>query len=122
MYTSYFANMRKLPEDMVFIAITVSPPKWFNGKVYKNLAPTWDILKSYKETGNEEEFKQRFYNEVLNKLDINKVVEDLKQLSGVSDLSNVCLLCYEKSDSFCHRHLVSDFLSSVVDCNEYGGN
>ena len=26
----------------------------------------------------------------------------------IFETNNICLICYEKSDNFCHRHLVAD--------------
>ncbi len=50
----------------------------------------------------------------------------LELMKNISDKNgaDVVLLCYEKADAFCHRHLVSDWLHSYnIDCEElvFGG-
>lgn len=53
-YTSYFAMMRNFPENIIPIAICAKPPTWYEGLVYKKLAPSYDILMQYKTQPNEE--------------------------------------------------------------------
>ena len=110
-YTSYFAKAYQFPDDKyTCIAISVGVPKAINVKSYKKLAPLWDIVQEYKNNGGDiERYKSRYYNEVLNKLNIDEVYKELEELSGGKD---VVLLCYEgiKNNDFCHRHLVSQWL------------
>lgn len=45
------------------------------------------------------------------------VVNALYNLSGGID---VALVCYERPQDFCHRHIVADWLrSNGIECNEY---
>ena len=110
-YTSYFAKAYQYPDDKyTCIAISVGIPKGFNIKSYKKLAPSWDIIQEYKNNGGDiERYKSRYYNEVLNKLDVCEVYKELKELSDGKD---IVLLCFEgiKNNDFCHRHLVSQWL------------
>lgn len=53
-YTSYFANLRNIPSDIIPISICGKVPDWYSGLQYKKLAPKWKFFKVYKETGNEE--------------------------------------------------------------------
>lgn len=110
-YTSYFAKAYQFPDDKyTCIAISAGVPKAINVKSYKKLAPLWDIVQEYKNNGGDiERYKNRYYNEVLNKLDVCEVYKELKELSDGKD---VVLLCYEgiKNNDFCHRHLVSQWL------------
>ena len=110
-YTSYFAKAYQYPDDKyTCIAISVGVPKAINVKSYKKLAPLWDIVQEYKNNGGDiERYKSRYYNEVLNKLNIDEVYKELEELSGGK---NVVLLCYEgiRNNDFCHRHLVSQWL------------
>lgn len=109
-YTSYFAKAYQFPDDKyTCIAISVGVPKAINVKSYKKLAPLWNIVQEYKNNGGDiERYKSRYYNEVLNKLDVCEVYKELKELSGDK---GVVLLCYEgiKNNDFCHRHLVSQW-------------
>lgn len=111
-YTSYFAKSYQFPDDRYScIAISVGIPKAIKvNKSYKKLAPSWDIIQEYKNNGGDiERYKSRYYNEVLNKLDVCEVYKDLEKLSDGKD---IVLLCYEgiKNNDFCHRHLVSHWL------------
>jgi len=43
-YTSYFAKLKSLPEDIIPISICAKSPNWYKGLQYKRLAPTYDLL------------------------------------------------------------------------------
>lgn len=47
---------------------------------------------------------------MLRYLSQEKVVADLEKLSGGKDIA---LICYEKSGSFCHRHVVARWLGKA---------
>lgn len=113
-YISYFAKIKNIPDDIIPIAICVKSPDWYKGKQFKTLAPTYDILMQYKQFGDTELYTQRFYSEVLNKLNALEIYEHLETLSKGKD---VVLICYEKSSDFCHRHLVADWLSKELNIN-----
>ena len=109
-YTSYFAMMRNFPKNIVPIAICAKPPAWYDGLVYKKLAPSFDILMQYKHQPNVELYTQRFVSEIINNLDFKKVIKELEQLSGGKDIA---LLCFEKPSDFCHRQLVSKHMNEL---------
>lgn len=108
--TSYFAKLKRLSADTIPIAICAKAPPWYQGIVYKKLAPSYDILMEYKQTLNKERYILRFRNEILAKLDQEMVVQELVQLSCGK---NIALICYEKPSDFCHRHLVADWLGQI---------
>ena len=108
-YTTYFANLRKLPETIVPVSICARPPKGWRGSEYKPLAPTYNILMSYKQNHDELDYVKQYKTLVLNKLHFKDVVEHLQILSAGRDIA---LVCYEKSEDFCHRHLVADWFKS----------
>jgi uncharacterized protein YeaO (DUF488 family) len=113
-YTSYFAALRRIPEDVIPISICLKSPYWFKGIKYKTLAPSNDIFSQQKANPNENLYTARFYNEILGGLDRGRVVKELENLCGGND---VVLLCYEKSSSFCHRHLVAGWLNELPGSN-----
>lgn len=116
-YTSYFANLRNLPEGVVPVAICGGLPKFYKGLVFKDLAPEYNSFKEYKESGDVGAFSKKYDELVLAKLNVSDVVHKLYKLSGGMD---VCLVCYEKSGSFCHRELVSRWLTgNGYDCCEF---
>ena len=106
-YTSYFGNYRRFPSNMNPIAICAKPPQDFTGPCYKQLAPTYNTLMDYKNDGDANKFVQRYKEETLKKLNPVHVVNDMLNLI---ESNNILMLCYEKKGSFCHRHLVAEWL------------
>lgn len=120
-YTSYFAKLKKLPENYIPISIAAKSPTGYTGIKYTRLAPTYNILIQYKKDGNEEIYTRRYNTEILDKV---KLVDVLKNIWNIiptdqkklfkedfwkdSDM-HVVLVCYEKPESFCHRHLIADW-------------
>lgn len=114
-YTSYFAKLKKLPNNIIPVSIYAKSPSWYYGLEYKKLAPSYDVLMQYKSNQSEELYIKRFKEEILNKLSATQTVLDLLKIVGNNDGLNcapeICLLCYEKPSYFCHRHLVSYWLN-----------
>lgn len=113
-YTSYFANMKALTkENVMAISIARYSPRWYKGPQYTNVAPYGYMLS---ESCSREQYLQK-YDEILNHLDADKVVNDIKAISQGRD---VALCCYEKPGDFCHRHLLSEWLrKNGYDVNEW---
>lgn len=107
-FTSYFAIASKLPKDMVQVSISLFPPKHFAGKEYKKIAPTQKILFDWKRLSNKERYIKEYQRDVLSKLNEVEIYRELERLGQGKD---VVLLCYEKSDDFCHRHLFAEWMS-----------
>lgn len=105
-YTSYFAKIRKMPENVVPVSISQWPPKGYSGLQCKDLAPTKDILMEYKDSDEnnkvkdlanplerrdkeianpfeqsekESRYNERYINEVLGKLDLKQVLSNLQK-------------------------------------------
>lgn len=77
----------------------------YQGECYPELAPklsfwkVWhDNIGKISEEENNRYYVQEYWNQVLSKLDSEKVFNDL-------DYS--VLLCYEPNTEFCHRHIVA---------------
>lgn len=111
MLTSYFANIKNLKYP---IAICRGVPKWYNGPVFQDLAPSWATLNAYKNSTNKAEAEQQYIKEFLQDLDKLNATDIVAQLSKVYDVNidEVCLICYEKPSDFCHRHLVANWLKN----------
>ena len=107
-YTGYFARAKQYErKGLIPVSIARFSPKWFYSLLeYKDLAPKAEMLKM------KEGSYTRKFNEILSKIDPNKVVEELKSISGGHP---VVLLCYEKPGDFCHRHLVAEWLAQNTD-------
>ena len=69
-----------------------------------------DRVKYGSHKGDNEYYISQFDEQVLKPLTVEGVLEDLANLSG-GELDKVILLCYEKPDDFCHRHLVADWIN-----------
>lgn len=90
------------------VSISLYTPKWFHGRAYKNLAPTERILLWWNGTDKgpnaQKIYRKLYYRDVLNHLDVHDVA---RALDGTT------LLCYERPDEFCHRHLVAEWLTAA---------
>lgn len=124
-YTSYFAKLKSLPENIIPISICGKAPDWYKGLQYKKLAPKYDFFMKWKENHDNDYYIKCFNEQVLNKTNVLAVLKELIDLtSSVSDEDRIgkeiCLICYEKPSDFCHRHLVADWLNkNGITCEEY---
>jgi uncharacterized protein YeaO (DUF488 family) len=77
------------------------PPEWFKGKNEPRLAPhKFELLELKSDVITEEQFTKS-YLEHLNKYNPQKVY---------NLLNGKIVLCYCKSGSFCHRHILRKWL------------
>ena len=119
-YTSYFANLKNIPSNIIPISICGKAPFYYNGLQYKKLAPKYDFFMKWKETHDNDYYIEHFQTEVLDELNIDKVIDELGYLMSYDQSKDICLLCYEKPTDFCHRHLISDWLNkNGIMCEEY---
>lgn len=143
LYTSYFANISKLPPLTIPISIALKPLANWTGQQYTKVSPTHEILWAWKNGHDETLYRQAYKQNVLAKLNASNVVTDLESLFfntletwNMENLGNqmkqqnlhiwdsrfyhVALLCYEKPEDFCHRHLVAQWLTeNGYQCTEY---
>ena len=119
-YTTYFANVRNLPSNIIPISIAGRAPEKWNGLEYKKVAPKWSFFNKWKQTHDNNYYIEHFNTEVLNKLNPDKVVSELFALdTGYKDC-DIALVCYESPKDFCHRHLVAGWLNRNGYCvSEY---
>lgn len=120
-YTSYFAREKQLLDRHILpIAICAKVPDWYKGIVYQSLAPSYDCLMQYKKDYDEQAYKQRYYREVISRLKLDNVLAVLSYNAQKNGYDEIALLCYEKPDSFCHRHLVAQWFDLAgIECKEY---
>lgn len=117
-YTTYFSKLKYLPYNIAPISISRFPPKGVNILEYKTLAPSPELLRSYKATGDWAAYVSTYDNSILSKLNPHQVVNDLLNLAKTADIA---LVCFEKDYLHCHRHLVAEWLYSYgYDITEYG--
>ena len=134
-YTSYFAKLNKLPNNIIPISICGKAPDWYKGLQYKKLAPKYDFFIKWKENHDNDYYIKCFNEQVLNNLDIIKTLTELynllpKEQQNLIEMLdcppwlnpniNIALICYEKPSDFCHRHLVAEWLiRNGIKCEEY---
>lgn len=116
-YISYFAKLKKFPENFQSIAICQFPPKWYTGPSVKIFSPNPDILLQYKFGQLDEEEYTKLYLNQLSNIDISYYIEKIFSLCGEK---TPILLCYEKSEDFCHRHILTQYLNNLgYECEEW---
>lgn len=122
MFTGYFAKLKNYQKaNLTPISIAAKAPIWYKGDEYKKLAPKWSFYSEWKNgshKGDNDYYIKHFKKEVLDKLDPEQVLKELEGFSGVSE-DNIILLCYEKTGTFCHRHLVADWLNQNIKRDNY---
>ena len=136
-YTSYFGQLKKLPKNYIPITICGKAPEWYKGPQYKKLAPKYDFFMNWKENHDNDYYIKCFNEQVLNTLDPHHVYDDLYDIAEnfVNQLPEddirkihqkngfpymVALICYEKPNDFCHRHLVAKwFQENNIQCEEF---
>ena len=131
-YTSYFANLRKLPNNVIPVAICAKVPDWYTGARYTDLAPRYDLLMKWKVDHNNDDYTNCFRATTLEPLNLQWTLDKLQMMipeevkmqmdSPVWRNHNwhIALICYEKSEDFCHRHLVAEwFRQNGYECEEW---
>lgn len=102
-YTSYWGNAKRLAKEGVEpVAICRGKPKWFHGKAYDRLAPTWPMMRMPLD-----EF-WKSYREMVCRLDAEVVAGELE---AMCESGQIALMCYEKDPDECHRHVVSEWMT-----------
>lgn len=107
-YTTNYTKASRLSEKYYLkVSISLYRPRDFKGMQIQSFAPTKELLEDYKNGLSAEQYEIR-YREQINKLtDIYSFFQIMaKQAKG----RNILLLCYEKKNAFCHRHILSDII------------
>ncbi len=95
------------------IGISVGAPRGCPAgyRMYRALAPRRDMLKLDQAT-----YRRIFFDEILGKLDPEKIVRDLHSLAVSHE---PVLLCFEKppftASNWCHRRMVAEWLKDTLD-------
>lgn len=96
--SSFFGEGGK---DENAVAICRGIPRWYKGRTYKKLAPTWPMLKM-----SEAEFEQEYREKILGRLNSAEVYDELG--------TEAVLLCWEPFNVRCHRRLVAEWLEDEL--------
>lgn len=120
-YTSYFANIETLETDGLYcVSICNKIPSFFKGPNIESVAPNDNILWEYKKSGktdaDKEHYRQRYINEVLcaYRFHPEYFIQLLESFSKSENDKDIVLLCYERPEDFCHRHLLADWLNEQL--------
>lgn len=103
--SSYVAHRRIV--DPIGIGISASTPHWFRGQVYKKVAPSWELLRAYKNKSIDFDGYTEQYLDYLhsNNVTPEMIISDLKKYGDP-----VVLLCWEKERDLCHRGILAELL------------
>ena len=110
-YTSYFSNIPNLEAAGIYcVAMCLKVPPFFEGPNFGSIAPSGSILSEHKKNHDDERYKERYINEILcaYRFHPEYIPERLEQMSEGKD---VALLCYERPEDFCHRHIFADWIN-----------
>lgn len=121
-YTSYFAKIKELERNNIIpISICGKAPDWYKGLQYKKLAPKYGFFMEWKKNHDNEYYIKHFQSEVLERLDVAMVVQELLyMIPNWYEIKDFALICYEKPSDFCHRHLVAEWLNqNGFKCKEW---
>ena len=119
MKTSYFAKFSRLTdnekEKYFPIVISTIVPYWYKDykEHHKWISPK-DILPRYKHGEiNKEQYTEE-YLEFLKQLEKECNLDIYEWYLTIEKKENkeVVLLCYEKGEDFCHRHILSKYLEN----------
>ena len=120
-YTSYFANLKQLEDSNIYsVAICNKVPSFFNGPNIESVAPNNSILYEYKKSAQDasaqEHYKERYINEVLcaYRFHPEYFIDLLAFFSSQEDNKDIALVCYERPEDFCHRHILVEWLNERI--------
>lgn len=131
-YTTYFGKIRSLPENIIPVAICGKMPAGVEMLRYPKLAPKIGFFREWKENHDNAFYVRSYKEQVLASLTPEQVLTDLYELLDEQTKNkmgadpwhsntHVALVCYEKPDSFCHRHIVARWLTkNGIPVREWG--
>lgn len=108
-YTGYYAKVKEYKESgLEPVAISGKVPDFFVGLTYENFAPRYEMFQRWKNKLIDNSAYVEEYRAHLNTLDKGEIRFDF--LPYAENISDCVLLCYEKPEDFCHRHVLADWL------------
>lgn len=118
-YTSYFANIKNLSNDMITFSIARWKPKQYKGATIISLAPSLELLQWWRASDKSELAKEKYIKTFNNYLNTKNPEQLVKLLKQKCNNKIPVLLCFEKPEEFCHRHLIANWLNkNGIKCKE----
>jgi len=104
MKTSYYFSNRIREPGLNLVAVSNTFPRhlpWLkDARQYRKLCPGWSLVKNFKHHNlSWQNYTEIYQEDVLDKLDPEKVYHDLGEDSVI--------LCWEKPGKLCHRRLIA---------------
>ena len=119
-YTSYFAQIKKFPDNFEPICIARWKPKWYRGRIEVGLAPTDSLLRWWRASNKDEQAQAKFRQQYLGMLNHYSPIAVANILQTLANDKIPILLCFEKSDDFCHRHILAEWFNQHgIECEEW---
>lgn len=120
LYTSYFGNHREFPKGRTCISIARYTPGYSDSISCTQLAPNPEHLARWKSNGMSTCEFAHLYLQQLQSISDN-CWDSLRKLANSQE--SVIFLCYERPESFCHRHILRAFLNNLgIKCEELGAS
>lgn len=114
LYTTYLSKMKDVPDNTMKAIIMRFPPFIEENETIihcPELSPSNELFGQYKKEKDwdyfEINFKKQMYEDKETVNMINVLIEAL------DNFNNVCLICCEKDNTFCHRRLIAEYLQSL---------
>jgi uncharacterized protein YeaO (DUF488 family) len=108
-YTSYFAKLSQVKNPL---SISIGSPKWYTGSKLLMLAPSWELVRDYKDGRiGIDEYTVVYKKEILSALPPKELYAYIE--SKFPEGEDITLLCYEKPSEFCHRHIVAEWFTNA---------
>lgn len=105
--TNYTKASRLSNKHYLKVSISLIRPREFDGMHIQSFAPSKQLLEDYKNGLSPEQYETRFREQIDQLDDIYAFFKIMaKQAKG----RDILLLCYEKKNAFCHRHILSDII------------
>lgn len=105
--TNYTKASRLSNKHYLKVSISYIRPREFDGMHIQSFAPSKQLFEDYKNGLSPEQYEIRFREQIDNLADIYAFFKIMaKQAKG----RDILLLCYEKKNAFCHRHILSDII------------
>lgn len=115
-YTSYYKKFDHCTFDKVMVRVSNSQPAWFAWETYNltEVYPGWQLVQGLKMRYITEEEYTEAYRKHLENLDRDALIAKLQELSDQHFGADIVLLCWENKSSFCHRHILAEWLNCDV--------
>lgn len=105
--TNYTKASRLSNKHYLKVSISYIRQREFDGMHIQSFAPSKQLFEDYKNGLSPEQYEIRFREQIGNLADIYAFFKIMaKQAKG----RDILLLCYEKKNAFCHRHILSDII------------